>query len=251
MPAGPRADPYRDAAYPYGAANPFAAEDPYTNAPGPYSAMGYPYAGLSQPAGRTSRWAIASFVLGLLGVVLLGVIFGIIALKRIGRLRQKGKGFAVAGLVLSGVWLVGVIALAIVADLNSATRSTTSGAIVHKGQLGAFSLRIGDCFDNPAGARSLSRLTAIPCTQPHNAQVFAKFKLSGSSFSFPGTAAVERLATRGCNARLSSIDKSKTTSSMTVHFLVPLQESWLGGQRGASCLIVNSTETLTSSLLKP
>jgi hypothetical protein len=257
MPAGPPAYPDRDLANPYAAANTYAAPDSfaaanqYAYAPGPYAAMGNPYAGPSQPAGATSGWAIASFILGLLGVVILGLIFGIVALKRIGRLRQRGKGLAIAGLVLSGVWLVAVIALAIVANVNSATRSTAGGTIVHKGQLGAFSLLTGDCFDNPVGARSVSRVTAIPCTQPHNAQVFARFKLSGSSFSYPGTAAAERLATSGCNARISSIDKSKTTSSMSVHFIVPVQGSWLAGQRGVSCLVVNSTETLTSSLLKP
>jgi hypothetical protein len=45
-------------------------------------------------------------VLGLCGVVPLGVAFGIRALTQIGESPQKGKGLAIAGLCLSGLWLV-------------------------------------------------------------------------------------------------------------------------------------------------
>ena len=53
--------------------------------------------------------------------------------------------------------------------------------------------------NNPPGATSLTSVTAIPCSQAHNAQIYAKFNLSGSDFSYPGTPAVTRLATSGCN----------------------------------------------------
>jgi hypothetical protein len=207
-----------------------------------------PDGGVNQPA-HTSGWAIASFVLGLLSMVLLSVIFGIIALKRIRRLGQKGRGLAIAGLVLSATWVVVLIAVAIAASLGGATRSVSTGKITHQGHLGAFSLATGDCFNNPAGARSVNAVTAIPCTQPHNAQVFAKFELTGSNFSFPGTAAVERLAGHGCSARTGSINKSKVNNAMTIRFLVPEEASWMSGQRSVSCMIVNPTADLTSSLL--
>jgi Domain of unknown function (DUF4190)/Septum formation len=239
--------------------NPYAAGSQYGTGnqygggmPGPSGGgMPGPSGGINQPAGGTSGWAIASFILGLLGVILLGLIFGIVALRRIRRLGQRGRGLAIAGLVLSGLWIVAIVAIVVAAGANVATRSSSSGQITHQGQLGAFSLVTGDCFDNPVGARSLSRVTAIPCTQPHNAQVFAKFKLSGSSLSYPGTAQVERLATSGCNSRISSIDKSKANNAMTIRFLVPLEGSWIVGQRSVSCLIVNPATDLKSSLLKP
>jgi hypothetical protein len=246
-------NPYA-AANPHGTANQYGAGNQYGGG-SPYGGgMGAPYADVNQPAGGTSGWAIAAFILGLLGVILLSVIFGIVALTRIRRLRQRGRGLAIASLVLSGVWLlaiIAIIAIVVVARANSATRSTSSGKITHTGQLGAFALVTGDCFDNPVGARNLSRVTAIPCTQPHNAQVFAKFKLSGSQFSYPGTTAGAKLAASGCNSRISDIDKSKATNDMTIRFLIPLEASWIAGQRSVSCLIVNPTTDLTSSLLKP
>jgi high-affinity Fe2+/Pb2+ permease len=70
----------------------------------PYGGYGSPYAPGQPYSPKTSGWAIASFISGLLGGIILSVIFGHIALNRIKRLGQQGRGFAVAGLVLSGIW---------------------------------------------------------------------------------------------------------------------------------------------------
>jgi hypothetical protein len=216
----------------------------------PWPAAPPPGYGPSQPPAKakTSGWAIASFVLGLLTIVLLSVIFGIVALQRIKRLGQRGRGLAIAGLALSGTWVVAGILVLVLVNLSSATRSPT-GEITHGGHLSVFSLSVGDCFNNPPGATHLGSVAAIPCSQAHNAQVFAKFNLSGSILSYPGNAAVTRLATNGCNARLGVLDKSKITDSMTIRFLVPLQETWLADKHAVTCMIVNSAANITSSVL--
>lgn len=221
---------------------------PAVQAPADHGVPG-PGGGEGRPA-PTSGWAIASFVLGLLSVVVLSVIFGIIALTRIRRLGQKGRGLAIAGLVLSAAWVVVAIVLAIVAAVGAATRSSATGQITGRGHLGPFSLKTGDCFNNPAGAQHISAVTAIPCTQPHNAQVFAQFQLTGSDFSYPGTATVLHLASDGCDARTGSVSKAKTTRAMTIRMLFPQQISWTAGHRTVSCLLVNPTADLRSSLLK-
>jgi len=53
-------------------------------------------------AASTSGWAIASFVCSLLGISLLGVIFGHVALSEINKSNGMvgGKGLAIAGLIL-------------------------------------------------------------------------------------------------------------------------------------------------------
>lgn len=216
---------------PYGGGSPYGAGGPYQQPPG------------------TSAWAVASLVLGLIGGIVLGAIFGFIALSRIKRLGQKGRGLAIAGIVLSACW-TGLLIIGIAAaNLGQATRSPTTGKITHTGSLNVFSLSVGDCFNNPPGASSVTDVTAIPCTQPHNAQIFAKFKLTGSDFSYPGTAAVKSQATVACDRRIGSVDKSKTTSAMTVRLLFPLQGAWIDGQRTVSCMIVNPQANITQSLL--
>ena len=249
--------PYRDPNTPYGNPNtPYGNPNtPYCNPNTPYASPGAPYgspygvAGQPPGTGPTSGWAIASFVLGLLSVVVLSVIFAFVALSRIKRLGQRGRGLAIAGLALSGFWIVVVVVVIVAANAGKATRSATTGVITHRGHINAFSLRVGDCFDNPAGAQTVNTVTAIPCDQPHNAQIYAKFKLTGSDLSYPGAAAVAERARNGCNTRIGSVNKSMTTSAMTVRILLPDKTSWDAGQRTVSCMVVNPTATLTTSLL--
>jgi hypothetical protein len=248
-PYGNPGSPY-DAGATYDIGTPYAAGTAYGpgagyGAPGQYG-VGGPY----QPRG-TSGWAVASLVLGLLGGIVLGAVFGFIALSRIKRLGQRGRGMAIAGIVLSSCWTLLLIIGIIGANLGQATRSPSSGHITHTGSLSVFSLAVGDCFDNPVGASIVSTVTALPCTSPHNAQIFAKFNLTGSDFNYPGTNTVTRLATQGCNSRIGSVNKSQTTSSMSVRFLFPEEDAWIGGRRTVSCMIVNSKANLTSSLLNP
>jgi hypothetical protein len=110
---------------------------------------------------KTSGWAIASFVLGLLGGVPLSAIFGVVALRRIKRFGQRGEGLAVAGLALSAAWIVLIVVAVMTGYLGGATRSSTTGQITHSGSLSVFSLAVGDCFNNPVGATSVVSVTAI------------------------------------------------------------------------------------------
>jgi len=239
---------YGGAGSPYGAPGGY-----YGDTGGAYGSPsgGSPYAYPGQPYSRkTSGWAIASFVLGLLGGVVLSVVFGFIALSRIKRFGQQGRGFAIAGFVLSGVWTILLVILIITGGLHTATRSPSTGKITHGGSLSVFSLAVGDCFNTPTDSQDVATVTAEPCNQPHSAQVYAKFKLTGSDFSYPGTTTAKGLASKGCGARIGSIDRSKTTSAMTVRFLFPDQTAWLAGQRTVSCIIFNPTATVTHSLLK-
>jgi hypothetical protein len=198
--------------------------------------------------GGTSGWAITSFVLGVLAVIPLSVIFGFVALQRIRRLGQRGRGLAIAGLILSVVW-AGVFVLVGVTNSGSATRQSSTGKITHRGDLGVFALSVGDCFDNPTNTQDIESVTAIPCTQAHDSQVFAKFDLSGSDSDYPTQQAMTQQADSGCNARTGSIDKTKTTAAMDIRVLFPEQDAWADGQRTVSCLIVNPKPTLTTSLL--
>jgi len=205
-----------------------------------------------RPAPGTNGFAIASFVLGLLSVVLLSVIFGIIALKKLRDRPQRGKGLAIAGLCLSGAWLVGLAAVLVVASLTAAQRSGTTGQITKTGHLGVFSLRTGDCFQNPSGSQpstAMAQITAVPCASSHNAQVMAELHVPGSAY--PGRAAFRAQALPGCRARVAAVvDRAKLTATMQLLWIYPLPQAWADGQRTISCLIVDSSQDLTSSLLK-
>lgn len=206
----------------------------------------------------TSGWAVASFVLGLIGVSPLGLIFGLIALPKTGRLRQRGRRLAIAGIVLSCCWALLSIYL-ITAVLPSAGRgaagspSATASGSASKSATGPagtdpLQLKVGDCFNYPLAAKFISAVTILPCATAHNAQVFARFNLTGSNLAYPAT--ITQLASDGCLARKTSIDVTKTTTSMTAQDLYPPKANWTAGQREVICVIVNQTADLTGSLLK-
>ena len=86
-----------------------------------------PYHYQGQAAG-TDGLAVASFVLGLLGIVPVSVGLGIAALVRGRGVPRPGRGFAVAGLVLSAVWVLLFVGLGVVGYLafeHTTTVTTT------------------------------------------------------------------------------------------------------------------------------
>jgi hypothetical protein len=74
-----------------------------------YPTYPYPY---PAPPPKTNWWAVVSFVLGLVGVIVLSVVCGIVALSQAKR-GGGGRGLAIAGLVLSGLWMLPFIAIVV------------------------------------------------------------------------------------------------------------------------------------------
>jgi hypothetical protein len=218
------------------------------------------------PKGRRTGSAVASLVFGVLGFTgLTLVLAAALGIRALGQIRRdpgrRGKGLAIAGLSLAGFWLtVWVVAFAVVQSLPAATPSAAAGtsgaepspAASGAHPVGVFSLGIGDCFENPAGAHSVISVAVVPCTKPHNAQVYAQFDLHGSDFSYPGSGRMRQLASTGCTARIATnLDKLKMADSMSVRLLFPLLGSWLIGHRTVTCIIVSPAADLRTSLLRP
>ena len=98
-------------------------------------------------------------IFGVIGGVLLSVIFGIIALGKTKAGGQRGRGMAIAGLVLSLLWTIG-ITVAIVAAVMAPTHSVS-----------ALNVKLGDCLaDLPSGS-TVSRVNTTSCDRPHSGEV--------------------------------------------------------------------------------
>jgi uncharacterized protein DUF4190/putative regulator of septum formation len=232
-------------------APPGASMPPYPGQPygTPYGPP--PYAG-PPVTGKVSGLAITAFVLGLLGFLILtaivGIILGVVGLVRIrDNQRLYGKGLAIAGIALSGAWLVGFAILIGIAAANP-SQPSSSGHLTRPETKNVLSLSPGDCFQYPGARIAILTVTVVPCTQAHNAQVYAKFPATGSSY--PGPAGLHQQAAPGCRSRMAgNLDRSLITNTMTIQFLYPEPGSWAGGQRDISCLIVDTSRDLTTSLL--
>ena len=162
-----------------------------------------PYEPPSRPfVPGTNGFAIAALVLGICGGIVLAIIFGIIALVQLRSRTQKGKGLAIGGLCAAGAWVVMFAAVIVLVVLNaSSAERNDAGEIVTAGSIGLNQLRAGDCVNGIDEGASAINLTAVPCAEPHDGEVFAVFELP--SGSYPGDDVVEQRAEQGCVDRLS------------------------------------------------
>ena len=129
-------------------------------------------------------------------------------------------------------WIIG-IAVAGGAYLFNAVLEVDrddSGAIVAEGSLDAFKMRVGDCFDDGStfvdDNPDISSVPGVPCSKPHDNEVYAVFDVSAPSFPGDGMA---DMAHEGCVARFESfVGKDYESSSLDIATLYPSHESWNG-----------------------
>ncbi|MGK5443397.1 septum formation family protein [Micromonospora sp. URMC 105] len=181
-----------------------------------------PWAGSRPARGRTSRLAVAAFVLGLLGGVL-GAVLGVVALLRIGRTGKRGRGLAVAGVALCGVWML-MLVLVLTGVLSRPDPAAG----------GVRGLRAGDCFrvdDTPTGTRTApEEVTTVPCTAPHDAELVDRVpgyeRYAGEAY--PGTAALSARAETACRQRQRSyvLDPLSLPTDVRLRWYVPSRVEW-------------------------
>ncbi len=146
---------------------------------------------------ETNGLAIASLILGIIAIVPVAIVLGIVALVQISRRGDNGKGLAIAGITISCAWIV-VAAVAIVVLVGNIVGRDAEGRIDEAGLIDELSLAPGDCLNDPQEDALL--LHAVPCDEPHDAEVFARFTLDGDGW--PGRGNIRRRASAGCRNRL-------------------------------------------------
>ncbi|WP_070410843.1 DUF4190 domain-containing protein, partial [Mycobacteroides abscessus] len=176
--AGPGAEPYP----PYPQTNP-AGYPPPPGYPPPASPYGaYPAAGAYPPvesARGTNGFAIASLILGIVPICagIFGVVFGFISLNQIKRTGQNGRGMAIAGIVLGFIWMI-VLAVVVAVGAGNSAKRDESGHVTQSGDMDVTKLRVGDCVADLGEKSYYTTTKAIPCAQPHKAEVYAVLPLS-------------------------------------------------------------------------
>jgi hypothetical protein len=149
-------------------------------------------------------------------------------------------------------WAIGIAVAAgayLVNSVMQAERDET-GAIVGGGSVGAFEMRVGDCFDDGSAfsGNEVDSVPGVPCSQPHDNEVYAVFDVTAASF--PGDAIAE-MAHDGCLARFETfVGKDYESSSLDIATLYPSRESWDGqNDREVVCAVYDmAAEKLTGSV---
>ena len=166
-------DPYAAPATPPPAAPPPYAPPPAPSAGngpgGPYGAPGA-YPGGSDPMPpKTDGVSIAALVTSLLCVLApLGVILGIVGISRTKNRQRKGRGLAIAGIVIGVLMSIGTAAA-------GAAIFLVADAIVTPGEA-----KVGQCVD-VSDDDDVVVMTKKKCTEEHDAEIVATAKVTDSN----------------------------------------------------------------------
>ncbi|MFH8771948.1 septum formation family protein [Streptomyces sp. NPDC017958] len=157
---------------------------------------------------------------------------------------QKRRKLAIAGvLALGGVALaMSRIIGAISGDAEENPDKRMSGA----GDRSAVSLAVGDCFTSSQHKEVYSAVP-VPCSRPHDGEVFATVALTGS------ISADDVLAKRSyhqCSDRLTDyvMDDWSLPHTMGVNYYYPTREVQQSGNRTAACFTADTDGQTTGSV---
>lgn len=198
------------------------------------------------PSRSTSRWAIASFVFGLIGGVVLSVIFGIVALRRIPRRGQRGKPWAIAGLLLSALWVLGVALVVLISALTGVDRGG-DGRITEPSSISVFDIRVGDCLERVESDAETSSLDAVPCADRHRGEAISVLSLPDGDY--PGDEAVFAAGNRRCSRALAEQVPDARRQGIEDFYLYPTQTSWEEQDDREIVCIALSSEPRTGSAM--
>ncbi|MER6203584.1 DUF4190 domain-containing protein [Streptomyces sp. NPDC001586] len=244
---------------------PYPQSGPYgqPGQPGPY---GGPQGWQGQPpvSQKTNALAIVAFVMSLVcALPLVPLILGIIALSQIRTRGEKGKGLAVAAIVIHCVTLAftGVaLALALSGGLDAgpAPKRDTGGQVTGSGSSKVQDIRKGDCFntggdlaeyEDEDGAQAGYSVKIVPCDQAHEGEAFAVFNLDDGAY--PGKDKVVSIAEEKCSgtALTDYVGKNANVSDkLGVFYYYPQPSTWAFGDREVTCFVGDSSGTSTGSL---
>jgi len=139
----------------------------------------------------------------------------------------------------AAICLIGLGAVATVLLLHGRTHAPPAALP------SVFRLGVGDCLNS--GPDGISSPTVVPCSQPHDAEVYARFALAGHGW--PGSAAIGTQARQGCNARLGGyLNPQLATTVLAESYVFPDQGAWNEGERTIICEIRSTAGKLTGSV---
>ena len=135
---------------------------------------------------------------------------------------------------------------------NTADRDQ-SGEVTESGQIDAFKIQLGDClnnvFTNPNTTTEFTEVSAVPCSKPHEREVYAETKTK--LLSFDDDALVEE-ANQFCrDSFLEFLGTTYEDSSLFFDYFYPTKVSWATGEdRNIQCLIGHEDYSKTTGSFK-
>jgi hypothetical protein len=155
-----------------------------------------------------------------------------------------GPGHRRRGLLLAAVFAVAALAIVggAIGTVGALTHGFKKPVTIKYHESAVFKLQTGDCVSAPNG----QVVSVLPCSAPHQAEVFATFALPASAW--PGTAAVRNEASSGCASRLTGYLNPQLAISLAQSYVFPNRVAWTGGTRTVICEVQAVSGQLTQSV---
>ena len=154
---------------------------------------------------------------------------------------RRHRGRSIALTAVTGALVAGGVAAAVYVT----HRPHPAPVVSHPLRGTIFLLHQGQCLDAPANATVVAH--ALPCAQPHDAEIYGTFAVAGPQW--PGTATLRTQAQRGCRSRLSDyLNPQLATSGLAEFYVYPNQGAWAAGGRSVICEIRSTRGKLTGSV---
>jgi Septum formation len=115
-------------------------------------------------------------------------------------------------------------------------------------------LKVGDCFDDPAGQTEIKDVQHHPCTEAHTAEVVFLGKLTGDNASYPADAAVDTWVRANCLPAWEAYTGKtfETEPMLTAGYYQPTPDGWSSGDRDVICYAYREDNApMTVSVKKP
>ena len=134
---------------------------------------------------------------------------------------------AIAGLALSGLWVLPIVAIIVY--------GVTYGLTTDREIVGADEVEVGDCIAEIPQEARVETVETVDCQQPHAGEVYAQ--LTVRDRDFPGEdAIVERYASK-CEPELARYSPPAAQDmSIALVYLHPTEETWKRGDRAVHCI---------------
>jgi hypothetical protein len=186
-----------------------------------------------QRSGGTNGWAIAAFVVGILGGTILSVIFAIVALVQIKGRHQRGRGLAIVALAISTAWIAIIVSVI-------AYGLSTQGTSVR-----ADDLTTGDCVKDSYDDELPTWVKRVRCDRPHYGEVFAVLTVPHAA-TYPGREVLKRRADDCGSGFFDYAPDSPEGPTFRVAVAYPTADGWANGERSVVCVAISKHERWSS-----
>lgn len=124
-----------------------------------------------------------------------------------------------------------------------------AGAIEKEAQADAFSVKLGDCLNDP-GDGNITSVRVVPCSEPHELEVFHEFNLEGKRYPVSDEALEEQILATCDPVFEAFVGRPYEDSDLDYTTMEPSKGSWSEGDRSVVCMIGTADYSKVTGSLK-